>query len=151
MFTRLFPRFPSFKSPCLQEGVLAGLENLLERSSSRADSIKSALLDRALPADVIDALSNRTGDATACVQLFICRLSPVVWAAQDAANHLSHMGGLATSMGRWWDSLQHGDFMPPSEAVFQFGREECDQRFPSCHLLKFAPPHKEAAQDLGMD
>ena len=65
-----------------QEGMLSGLLALVAKSNDRASAVKAALGDKSLPEDLIGALRNRTGDTTSCVQLFICKMAPVIWGVQ---------------------------------------------------------------------
>ena len=65
---------------------MSGLMALISKSEDRASAIKTALSDKSLPEDLIDALRNKTGDTTSCVQLFICKMAPVIWGVQVTTN-----------------------------------------------------------------
>ena len=75
----------------------------LQRSSSRGDQIKSSLLDENLVEKMIVKLQNKTGiinlykclifslkstigNSTSCVQLFLCKMIPILTSAQSATN-----------------------------------------------------------------
>ena len=73
--------FPSI----FQEGLLSGVKTLYRKSEERARHLEETLLDRSLPEWAIDSLQEHTGSTTSCVQLFICKMSPVVWGIQDSA------------------------------------------------------------------
>ncbi len=51
--------------------------------------MRAALSDRALPGELVKGaakLGGESDDNTDCVQLFICRMSPVIWGVQVRTN-----------------------------------------------------------------
>ena len=57
----------------------------VERSTIRGEEIKSVLLDEELPATMIERLKERAGGESSCVQMFLCKISPVIAVVQKSS------------------------------------------------------------------
>lgn len=113
-----------------------------------------------LPEKLIDSLSQKTGNSTSCVQLLLCKMSPIIWGFQDTVkdqfNYTNHQpdiktarktenttngqqekdeprGFLVTSQHLWDKFVGH---LPEKNRILDFG-ERCETKYPHCQLLKF--------------
>ncbi len=105
-----------------------------------------------LPENIIKTLETKTGNSTACVQLLICKMSPVIWGVQKTVQkQLVHNGSATDAKGRM-DQASTGKTavvesmmdtflgtLPNKSAFVNFG-DHCEKRFPFCKLLKFNNP-----------
>ena len=62
------------------------LQLAVMRSTSRGEEIKSTLLDEELPTRMIERLEASAGERSDCIQLFLCKMSPVIAAIQQSAS-----------------------------------------------------------------
>ncbi|TRY74738.1 hypothetical protein TCAL_07033 [Tigriopus californicus] len=135
-FLRSSTPFKCNKISPLQNGILSGLTTMIEKSSARAEKVQNAVFDPTLPQDLIEGLQSRTGSATSCVQLFICKMSPVIWKAQDRAKELDLAYGQSLSYNLELWSNEIYNHLPEQNQVTEFGKN-CDERFPTCPLIDF--------------
>ena len=63
----------------------AMLQLAVERSTRRGEEIKSVLLDEDLSTTMIERLQERTGGQSSCVQMFLCKISPVISVVQRSS------------------------------------------------------------------
>lgn len=49
----------------------------------QVEKLLSQAKSHSLPEKLIDTLSAKTGNSTSCVQLLICKMTPVIWGLQD--------------------------------------------------------------------
>ena len=61
------------------------LQLAVERSTRRGEEIKSVLLDENLSTTMIERLKERTGGKSSCVQMFLCKISPVISVVQHSS------------------------------------------------------------------
>ena len=132
---------PQYRSIAQEEGVLSGLNALVMAANERAPVVKASLLDHELSDWLIDGLKNRTGDATACVQLFLCKLAPFVRGMQDFTGGedfggLNFARSIVYNSRRWWSGLWDSEHLPTSEDVSLLGKT-CDEKYPLCPLIDF--------------
>ncbi|CAL4125541.1 unnamed protein product [Meganyctiphanes norvegica] len=117
------------------------LDSLLADNHLKMEAMMTEAQNPELPKHIVERLAQSTGDRTACVQLLVCKMSPVVWGMQRSVNQYMNPAksdpdvqdkGILQSM---YDSLpQLDDFVKFSET--------CEQQFPACPLLNL--------QDLGL-
>jgi hypothetical protein len=73
----------------------------VERSAARATEIKNSLLDPSLTSKMISTLQQKTGTTTSCVQLFLCKMTPLVNGLQQSSDEtLSSMYGKTLDYSR---------------------------------------------------
>lgn len=116
---------------------MSGLKSLVAASADRTEAIFAAFLDKKLPQDMIEGLQDRTGNSTACVQLFLCKLSPLVWSVQDTAENsiLDYRHSLTANAQHF---LQKAWLKLPDLKRMSDVAPECEERFPACPLVDFA-------------
>ena len=61
------------------------LQLAVERSTRRGEEIKSVLLDKDLSTTMIERLKEKTGGRSSCVQMFLCKISPVITVVQQSS------------------------------------------------------------------
>merc|ERR1711953_1318353 len=89
----------------------------------RAGEVKTKLLDPKLTETMVNNLSTKTGDTTSCVQLFLCKISPLVWGVQNSSRvSLEKLGDEASL---------------PSIDQLTRQSETCEEKHPTCPLFKF--------------
>lgn len=89
-----------------------------------------------LPEKIISTLAEKTGNDTSCVQLLVCRISPVIHGMQktvDKSYHEARSIGVS-AVSKIVDTMY--TFLPNRTAFLNLG-DECEKRFPDCQLLKF--------------
>ena len=72
--------FPSF-----QLGVISTVFTMVKAANADAEHVREDLLSADLPAKIISNVKRSSEDGgmdTSCVQLFICRMSPIIWGLQ---------------------------------------------------------------------
>merc|ERR1712227_507813 len=109
----------------------------LQRSSSRGDQIKTSLLDKNLAKNMIHKLQDKTGNSTSCVQLFQCKMVPIMTSAQSATNTTfnSLFGhSLQESSDLWIDLLFNNS---PNQKDFETHGNKCESEYPNCPLLHY--------------
>merc|ERR1719195_1599350 len=120
-----------------QPDVFSFLRTLVERSSSRGEQIRSSLLDPMLADKMIGQLQDRTGNSTSCVQLLLCKVSPLLATAQLATKQT--LASLLTSSiqqsSKLWLELVSSE--SPGRDLLLARSEECEDRHPDCALLHF--------------
>nr|XP_045585619.1 uncharacterized protein LOC123747436 [Procambarus clarkii] len=110
---------------------------LLTRNPFKVDTMLKEAQDPGLPRAIIEKLVEATGDDTACVQLLVCKMSPVVWGLQRSVNHSSQ----STPMDN--EAHEKGIFqtlyssLPELEDFVEFS-ESCERQFPACPLLSLS-------------
>ncbi|XP_076029057.1 uncharacterized protein LOC143017900 [Oratosquilla oratoria] len=111
------------------------MEWIFNGNSPKLNNFLHQAQDPALPRKVIERLVSSTGNETACLQLLVCKISPVVWGVQRSVKDAQEQkeegrafqdaGGVFQMM---YNSLpQLGDFVKFSES--------CETQFPACPLL----------------
>eukprot|EP00095_Tigriopus_kingsejongensis_P006846 maker-scaffold176_size284796-snap-gene-0.16 protein:Tk06846 transcript:maker-scaffold176_size284796-snap-gene-0.16-mRNA-1 annotation:"hypothetical protein KGM_06516" len=127
---------PTYRTIIQQDGIFKGLNMMITKSHERAEKVQKVALDPTLPQDIIDGLQNRTGAATSCVQLFICKMSPVIWKVQEKIKGLDlvYTRSLEYNVDVWSNEIY--ETLPEQGAVTDFGKN-CDERFPTCPLIDF--------------
>lgn len=98
-----------------------------------------------LPENIIKTLEAQTGNSTACVQLLICKMSPMIWGVQKTVQKQlqNKTHNETTGTGRSSESMLDTFLgtLPQKSAFINFG-DHCEKRFPFCKLLKFSSPAK---------
>ena len=72
-------------SPYFQHGLISTVSNIVKAANADADRVREDLLSADLPAKIITKVKRSSEDGgmdTSCVQLFICRMSPIIWGLQ---------------------------------------------------------------------
>ncbi|KAK8728588.1 hypothetical protein OTU49_009033, partial [Cherax quadricarinatus] len=93
--------------------------------------------DPRLPRVIIEKLASATGDDTACLQLLVCKMSPVVWGLQRSlkqtlqARTIDHDAPYSGIFQTVYSSL------PALDNFIEFS-ESCEQQFPACPLLSLS-------------
>ena len=105
------------------------LDWLMEDNISQFSAIVQQAQQPSLPKTMIESLIDRTGNQTACVQLLICKMSPVVWGAQSAVKQSFTSRSLGGSL---FDSFY--EFLP-SMRDFERYSDSCESQFPACPLI----------------
>nr|XP_027231518.1 uncharacterized protein LOC113823102 [Penaeus vannamei] len=110
---------------------------LLSGNPFQVDAMLREAQDPGLPRTIIEKLQRATGEKTACVQLLVCKMSPVVWGIQRSVKEAvqpRHLDPDAPERGVFqmlYDSL------PELDAFVNFS-ESCEHQFPSCPLLSLS-------------
>ena len=92
---------PEYRALAPDGGVFPMLQVAVERSAKRATEIKNSLLDPNLTSKMITTLQEKTGDTTSCVQLFLCKMTPLVNGLQESTGEtLSSMYGKTLDYSR---------------------------------------------------
>ncbi|XP_037071945.1 uncharacterized protein LOC119093149 [Pollicipes pollicipes] len=107
----------------------AVLDWLMDDNVAQFSEIVQRAQQPSLPKSMIESLIDRTGNDTACVQLLICKMSPVVWGAQNAVKQSFTSRSLDGSM---FDSFY--EFLPSMNDFVRFS-ESCESQFPACPLI----------------
>jgi len=119
-------------------GILPGLRALVNRAEVRAGEVRTKLLDPKLTENMVENLNNKTGDSTSCVQLFLCKISPLVWGVQDSSRvsleKLSDEASLASTSREWLD-LTMASLPSIDQLTKQSGA--CEKQHPACPLFTF--------------
>ena len=108
------------------------LDWLMDDNIGQLASVVQRAQQPSLPKTMIESLIDRTGNDTACVQLLICKMSPVVWGAQSAVKQSFAARSLDGSL---FESFYR--FLP-SMADFERYSESCEGQFPACPLIDVA-------------
>ena len=121
----------------LQQPAGPGLVWWLRRANSKADQVKASLLEPGLAAQLAARLRDTTGPDTACLQLALCKLEPVLAALQSASSRA--LAGLvdnrAQSPAQHW-LLDLLNSAPNSVSLNTHGTQ-CEQQYPACPLFPF--------------
>lgn len=133
-------------------GILPGLKAMVARAEVRAGEVKTKLLDPKLTETMVNNLSTKTGDTTSCVQLFLCKISPLVWGVQNSSRvsleKLGDEASLESTSQEWLDLT-----MASLPSIDQLTRqsETCEEKHPTCPLFKFeaVSGNSVAAEDGG--
>jgi len=129
---------PQYRSLAQDGGVFPIFKMAVERSSARATEIKNSLLDPSLTSKMISTLQKKTGKTTSCVQLFLCKMTPLVNGLQQSTNEtLSSMYGktLNYSSRLWLDLVVE---RTPEKSKFTENSSDCEEQFPTCPLFSFS-------------
>ncbi|XP_063845842.1 uncharacterized protein LOC135091802 [Scylla paramamosain] len=100
---------------------------------AKMDAMLREAQDPGLPRAIIQKLQRATGDDTACVQLLVCKLSPVVWGLQRSV-------AVSQARSRDPDTPPMGlmqtlyEALPPLNTFVNFS-ESCEHQFPKCPLI----------------
>ena len=68
-----------------QHGLLSTVSNIVKAANADSARVREDLLGADLPAKIISKVKRSSEDGgmdTSCVQLFICRMSPIIWGLQ---------------------------------------------------------------------
>ncbi|CAL8111692.1 unnamed protein product [Orchesella dallaii] len=144
--------------------------NLLEWASTghspQLEKFLTSAKSHTLPEKLIDSLSDTTGNSTSCVQLLICKMTPVIHGFQDTVTEelklpgLNKGPGLRTASKPITNSTLNEDAseprgflaisqfvidkflgrLPPKDRMLDFG-DRCEKKFPQCQLLTFSTTH----------
>ena len=92
---------PQYRSLVQDMAVFPMFKMAVERSGARATEIKNSLLDPNLTSKMISTLQEKTGTTTSCVQLFLCKMTPLVNGLQQSTEEtLSSMYGKTLDYSR---------------------------------------------------
>merc|ERR1711981_358538 len=119
-------------------GIFPGLRAMVARAEVRAGEVRTKLLDPELTEQMVENLKNKTGDSTSCVQLFLCKISPLVWGVQDSSRvSLEKLGSEASlaSTSREWLDLTMASLPSIDQLTKQSGA--CEKQHPACPLFTF--------------
>ncbi|KAF0291435.1 hypothetical protein FJT64_010443 [Amphibalanus amphitrite] len=105
------------------------LDWLMDENVGHLSAIVQRAQQPSLPKTMIESLIDRTGNDTACVQLLICKMSPVVWGAQSAVKQSFAARSVDGSL---FESFYQ--FLP-SMTDFERYSESCEGQFPACPLI----------------
>jgi len=119
-------------------GVLPGLRAMVTRAEVRAGEVKTKLLDPKLTEHMVENLKNKTGESTSCVQLFLCKISPLVWGVQNSSRvsleKLGDEASLASTSQEWLDLTMAS---LPSIDLLTRQSGACETQHPTCPLFTF--------------
>ena len=90
------------------------------------DAISKAQ-DETLPQHIIDNLTVKTGNETACVQLLVCKMTPLIWGVQKTVKNQE-----VVSARGFTNTLDMS--LPPINEFNAFG-DACEGQFPACPLV----------------
>ncbi len=86
-------------------------------------------------------LGREKGEHSQCVQLFLCRMSPVIWNVQDTvkARPMDYSRSISSNLDSWTEAIFDPSMssVPDMNSIVDFGRKSCDERFPGCKLVDF--------------
>jgi hypothetical protein len=83
-----------------------------------------------LPENILKTLKEKTGNSTACVQLLICKMSPVVWGVQKTVkDHMENKNKTETGRASQSNSVVDSFLgnLPPKSVFVNFG-DHCEKR-----------------------
>ncbi|KAK7082745.1 hypothetical protein SK128_015014 [Halocaridina rubra] len=80
---------------------------LFNNDRTKVENMLREAQDPSLPKHMIEKLVSKTGDSTACVQLLICKMSPVIWGIQGKVKEYAQE--------------RSGDPDVPDKGIFQVG------------------------------
>jgi len=129
---------PEYRALAPDGGVFPMFKVAVERSAKRATEIKNSLLDPDLTSKMISTLQQKTGNTTSCVQLFLCKMTPLVNGLQESTGEtFSSMYGrtLDYSSRLWLDLVIERS---PEKNEFNTRSSECEEQFPTCPLFSFS-------------
>ncbi|KAG7155415.1 uncharacterized protein LOC121855064 [Homarus americanus] len=118
-------------------GESSMLSWILRRNPFKIDAMLSEAQDPELPRTIIEKLVETTGDDTACLQLLVCKMSPVVWGVQRSVKQSAQ----ARAMDQ--DAPDQGLFqtlyssLPELDDFMEFSAS-CEHQFPACPLLNLS-------------
>lgn len=110
---------------------------LLNNDPNKVNSLLKEAQDPSLPRHIIEKLVASTGDSTACVQLLVCKMSPIIWGIQGTVKDSAQSRSMDP------DAPEKGIFqsvyesLPKLEDFVRFS-ESCETQFPSCPLLSLS-------------
>ena len=135
--------------------MLHMLQLAVERSTRRGEEIKSVLLDEDLSTTMIERLQERTGGQSSCVQMFLCKISPVISVVQrSSAEAISGMmvnsledtrseTGNMYFLG-WFQYVHYSNLLLervqqqfPDTEQFEKNSRDCEDKYQTCKLLQF--------------
>merc|ERR1712127_406337 len=131
------------------DGFLPFLRGVIARSEVRGTEVRDTLLDSGLTPKMAANLRDKTGSSTSCVQLLLCKLSPMVAGVQGASREaLIGMGqnSLAFTSRQWLDSSLAS---VPSMEQFAEQGEDCEDQHPTCPLFSFSSMPENAVEGRG--
>ncbi|XP_068232874.1 uncharacterized protein [Palaemon carinicauda] len=105
---------------------------------NQLDAILKGAQDPSLPRHIIEKLVASSGDNTACVQLLVCKMSPVIWGIQGSAREYAQARSMTDLDGQdkgLFQSLY--DSLPKLDDFIKFS-ESCEKQFPLCPLLNLS-------------
>merc|ERR1712179_117869 len=118
-----------------QSGDIFSLIKLaVMRSTSRGEEIKSTLLDEELPTRMIERLEASAGERSDCIQLFLCKMSPVIAAIQQSASEATSemFGNSLEYTSNLMVDLAYGKF--PDQVEFEINSRKCEAQYNTCKL-----------------
>ena len=80
-------------SPVFQHILVSTVSNMVKAANAESDRVREDLLGADLPAKIISKVKRSSEDGgmdTSCVQLFICRMSPIIWGLQVEGFHIKY-------------------------------------------------------------
>ncbi|XP_042880610.1 uncharacterized protein LOC122258633 [Penaeus japonicus] len=110
---------------------------LLSGNPFQVDSMLREAQDPSLPRSIIEKLQRATGEKTACVQLLVCKMSPVVWGIQRSIKEAAQPRHLDPDVQERGVLQILYDSLPELDDFVNFS-ESCEQQFPSCPLLSLS-------------
>ncbi|CAG7731192.1 unnamed protein product [Allacma fusca] len=119
------------------------LEWITKGNNKLVDGLLKDATKETLPDSLIESLQEKTGNSTSCVQLLLCKLSPVIWGIQKTVDKKVHGDskgkesprGAGAGMANLMDSVLSN--VPSRDTFVNYG-DKCEKRFPNCRLLKFS-------------
>ncbi|XP_050706242.1 uncharacterized protein LOC126991546 [Eriocheir sinensis] len=102
---------------------------------TKVEAMLKEAQDPGLPRAIINKLARATGDDTACVQLLVCKMSPLVWGLQRSVA-VSQAKARSTDPDVTRPGLMEVlyDALPPLNTFVTFS-ESCENQFPACPLI----------------
>ncbi len=136
MESELSNEIPQYRSIVQNDGMMAGMYKMVQDANAKHERIKNDILDPALSEKMIDMLPKQfMGTDTSCVQMFLCKIEPAFWSAQDTTKNyegLSFRRSVGSNLNNWLETVYQN--LPDLKMLRQIG-DRCVQRFPQCKLL----------------
>jgi len=122
-----------------EQGFVPFTREIIQEADRHGRAIQAQLLNEEVTDNMITTLQENTGTTTSCVQLFLCKLTPVVNTVQRAVNNSILQENQYRSL---WMSSQM--FMleaynrSPSLKEYIARGQHCNSRHPTCTLIDFS-------------
>ncbi|XP_040574731.1 uncharacterized protein [Lepeophtheirus salmonis] len=136
---------PQYRSLVENEGYLAAVMQLFENSEKHAQYWVEFIEDDNLPDNLIDLLYKKTGSATNCAQMFICKTGPLITGIQQSIKSrqtfrdFSKSPQAPRSYHKNEDADMYSSFYRnlPSARTVLLNNNQCETRNIDCPMLSF--------------
>ncbi|XP_071521859.1 uncharacterized protein [Panulirus ornatus] len=120
--------------PETRTGATSMLEWVLGGNPLKVEALLQEAQDPGLPRTIIEKLVRATGDDTACLQLLVCKVSPLVWGLQRTVKNSAQARAMDPDVPQKGILQTMYDSLPELDDFVVFS-ESCERQFPACPLL----------------